>query len=637
LSSHEIAVVSSYDYRLVALSILISLLASYAALEIAGRVSSARGMVRALWLGCGAVAMGVGIWSMHYVGMLALRLPIPVRYDWPTVLVSLLAAVLASAIMFFVVSRRKMGFILAIVGSVFMGSGIAGMHYIGMAAMRLQAVCHYSKPIVAASIAMAILIPLVALSMGFHISGETATGGRRKALSALVMGLAIPATHYTGMAAASFTGSASVQDNLSHAWSVSTLGIVAIVGVTILLLGFTVITALLDRRFSDEVQQSQSLLALLLESAPESIYGIDTHGSCTFCNQAFLQMTGYQSFADLRGRNVHDVIHHTRPEGTPYPVSECHIYEAFRLGKGTHVDDEVLWRKDGSSFPAEYWSRPLRRDGEIIGTVVTFVDVTERKRAEEVLRDARDAAEAANNAKSAFLMIMSHELRTPMNGIFGMTELVLDSELTAEQREYLGMVQTSAGSLLSMINDILDFAQIEGGTLKLESMPFGLRESLGETIKALDVQAQQKSLELQWKVRPDVPETVVGDLSRVRQILKILIGNAIKFTKEGGVSITVDKDSHEDEDSCLHFMVKDTGIGIAEDMQKKIFEPFSQADGSVTRNYGGTGMGLSICSKLATAMGGKIWVESEPGTGSTFHFTLRLPSQRWTCSASSDC
>jgi len=224
-----------------------------------------------------------------------------------------------------------------------------------------------------------------------------------------------------------------------------------------------------------------------------------------------------------------------------------------------------------------------------------------------------------------------------VNGIFGITELVLGSGLTAEQREKLGMVQSSAESLLSMINDILDFAQIEGGTLKLESIPFALRESLGETIEALDVQAQQKSLELRWEVRADVPETVVGDLGRIRQILKILVGNAIKFTKEGGVAITVNEDSREDADSCLHFMVKDTGIGIAEDMQEKIFEPLSQADGSVTRNYGGSGMGLSICSKLATAMGGKIWVESEPGTGSTFHFTLRLPSQRWTCSASSDC
>jgi PAS domain S-box-containing protein len=630
------ALVSSYDYRLVALSILISLLASYTALEVAGRVSSAKGMGRTLWLGCGVLAMGVGIWSMHYVGMLALRLPIPVRYDWPTVLVSLLAAVLASAIMFFVVSRKKMGFVLAIVGSIFMGGGIAAMHYIGMAAMRLPAVCHYSKLIVAASIVLAILASLVALSLGFRVPGETATGDRRKTLGALVMGLAIPAMHYTGMAAASFTGPAPVRGNMSHAWSISTLGIVGIVAVTLVLLGFTVITALLDRRFSAEVEQSQSLLALLLESAPESIYGIDTHGSCTFCNQAFLQMTGYESFADLQGRNVHDVIHHTRPDGSPYPVKECHIYEAFRLGKGTHVDDEVLWRKDGSSFPAEYWSRPLRRAGEIVGSVVTFLDVTERKRIEEVLRDARDAAEAANNAKSAFLMIMSHELRTPMNGIFGMTELVLDSQLTAEQREYLGMVQSSAESLLSMINDILDFAQIEGGTLKLESMPFALRESLGETIKALDVQAQQKSLELRWEVRPDVPETVVGDLGRIRQILKILIGNAIKFTKEGGVSITVDEDSHEDTHCCLHFTVKDTGIGIAEDMKEKIFEPFSQADESVTRNYGGTGMGLSICSKLATAMGGKIWVESEPGTGSTFHFTVRVPSQRSTCSASSD-
>src|SRR5713226_1377987 len=189
----------SYDYRLVALSVVIAVLASYAALDLAGRVTSARGGVRSLWLSGGATAMGIGIWSMHYVGMLAFRLPIPVRYDWPTVLLSLLAAIFASAIALFVVSREKMGLFRAIVGSVFMGGAIAGMHYIGMAAMRLSAMCHYSRGMVTISVVLAIVISLVALWLTFHFRGETRSGGWRKALSAGVMGAEVPVMHYTGM------------------------------------------------------------------------------------------------------------------------------------------------------------------------------------------------------------------------------------------------------------------------------------------------------------------------------------------------------------------------------------------------------------------------------------------------------
>ena len=246
MSPPELVIVGTYDYRLVALSVAIAVLSSYAALDFAGRVTSAKGRIRFFWLIGGAVAMGIGIWSMHYIGMLAFRLPVPVRYDWPTVLVSLLAAVFASAIALFVVSREKMGFIRAIVGSVFMGSAIAGMHYIGMAAMRLPAMCHFSVPIVMISVALAIVISLVALCLTFHLRGETRSGGWRKILSAVVMGAAIPVMHYTGMAAATFTGS-DVAPDLSHAVSVSALGTVGIAALTIMILGISVLTSAYDR------------------------------------------------------------------------------------------------------------------------------------------------------------------------------------------------------------------------------------------------------------------------------------------------------------------------------------------------------------------------------------------------------
>jgi two-component system sensor histidine kinase/response regulator len=498
----------------------------------------------------------------------------------------------------------------------------------------------------------------------------------------------------------------------------------------------------------EERNRATQQMQLLLESTGQGIYGIDLQGNCTFVNRATCEMVGYRP-AEALGRNMHDLVHHHKLNGSPYPVDECPIYRAFKKGEGCRVDDEVMWRRDGTPILVEYSSFPILEDGKIAGAVVTIVDIADRKAAEEkrqaseqlfrsifenaqigisfykidgdeirpnralqemlgysekelgrletwdeithpderaldakryaelvqgirekdeweqrlirrdgrlvvtsvrfsLLRDAagspqyvaalqediterkrledelltaKEIAEAATRAKSDFLANMSHEIRTPMNAIVGMTHLALRTDLTPKQRDYLTKTRAASQALLGVINDILDFSKIEAGKLDMEEVNFRLEEVLGNVSSVVSQKAHDKNLEFVIATQQDLPPNLVGDPLRLGQILINLVNNAVKFTERGEIVVTVAPAERVLDRVNLKFAVRDSGIGMTPEQTARLFQAFSQADSSTTRKYGGTGLGLSISKKLVEMMDGNIWVESNYGVGSAFHFT----------------
>jgi two-component system, sensor histidine kinase and response regulator len=371
------------------------------------------------------------------------------------------------------------------------------------------------------------------------------------------------------------------------------------------------------KRAEKWLAERTNFLNSLIENSPIGIVAVDSNQLIQICNPAFERLF-LHSRKDIKGKHLADLL------SSPEVRDEVDSNRAnLQQGKGSHLVTRRR-RADGILVDVEAFCVPLFADGKFNGALLLYQDIAERKRAEEALLRGKEAAEAASRAKSEFLANMSHEIRTPMNGIIGMTELALDTDLTAEQRDYLGMVKTSANSLLTVVNDILDFSKIEAGKLDLDLADFPFQHTIGETLKALAFRAHQKRLELAWRVAPDVPLYLKGDMGRLRQILVNLVGNSVKFTEHGEIVVSAAKESEDPDGIMLHFQVRDTGIGIPPEKQQMVFDAFTQADTSASRKYGGTGLGLAITSRLVALMGGKLWLESEVGRGSTFHFTCHF-------------
>ncbi len=383
-----------------------------------------------------------------------------------------------------------------------------------------------------------------------------------------------------------------------------------------------------DRKRSEEIlRTSEARFRSLVENSSDAILLLEPAGNVKYAGSSTPRVLGYAEH-EQEGCSIFDRLHPECLEATRRILS--HVVQ----NPGADVGGEFLFqRKDGSWRWYEFAAQNLLNDPGVQAVVINARDIDDRKHILADLERAREAAEAASQAKSEFLANMSHEIRTPMNGVIGMTELALDTDLDPEQREYLNMVKASAESLLEVINDILDFSKIEAGKLDLEHIEFSLKDIVNALIRVLGIRAAEKGLKLTSTFEPDVPAEILGDPGRLRQILVNLVGNAIKFTEQGGISVVVEKLSRTSEIITLHFAVKDTGIGIPEEKRRQIFDAFVQADASSTRRFGGTGLGLSISAKLVNLMGGRVWVESAVGKGSTFHFTLCMGVARTAVSA----
>src|SRR5712671_456286 len=617
--------IGSYNYALVALSVLIAMFASYAALDLAGRVTAAGGWTRAVWLLGGAGAMGTGIWSMHYIGMLAFILPIPVAYHWPTVLLSLFAAIAASAVALYVVSRQKMGTPRAVAASVLMGAGIASMHYIGMDAMRLPAICRSDSSLVVLSVVFAVLISFAALWITFHLQDEKTGIDRETLAGAVVMGAAIPVMHYTGMAAASFTRSGMPAD-LSHAVSISTLGTAGIAAVTFIVLGLAMLTSWVDRRFAAQTLELQEEALRRSEgylAEAQRLTGIGSWAWNVATRQSvYWSQENYRLFGfDPEGAIPSDEAFYQRvhPEDRDRVRREVFIE---RPDQGSHFDvDFRIVLPGGAIKYVCSTGHPVHNiSGDLLEYVGTSIDVTERKRADEERERLRQVqADLAHLSRVTTMgeltASLAHEIRQPISAAVTNAKTCLrwlgrdypDVQEASQAAARMVKDVTRAGEIISSISLLF-----KKNALQRELVD--VNELIGEMNVLLHSEANRYSISIRTELAQDLPK-IMADRVQLQQVLMNLMLNGIDAMKEtsGGRELTI---KSEAERGQLLISVSDTGAGLPPEQAEQIFRAF------FTTKDNGTGMGLPISRSIIESHGGRLWATSGSGQGATFQFTL---------------
>src|SRR5467141_2316080 len=583
--------IGSYNYALVVLSVLIAMFASYAALDLAGRVTAAGGWTRAIWLLGGAGAMGIGIWSMHYIGMLAFILPIPVAYHWPTVLLSLIAAILASVVALEVVSRQKMGLFRALAGSVLMGAGIASMHYIGMAAMRLPAMCQFDSFLVVLSVVFAVLISLAALWITFHFRDEKTGIGWEKLAGAVVMGAAIPVMHYTGMAAASFTPS-EVPTDLSQAVSISTLGTGGIAAVTFIVLGLALLTSWVDRRFATqtlEVQEEKLHQTEAYLSEAQRLSHTGSFGWRVSTGDIIWSEESFRIFQYDRTTKptVELILRRAHPEDAA--LVQQTIERAAHDGQD--FDHEFrLVAPDGSIKHVQVVAHALNDVSGSFEFVGAVMDITERKRAEEERERLRQAHEDLARVNRVTTMgeltaSLAHEVNQPIAGAITNANACLrwlagDIPNLEEARAAARRIVkdgTRAADIISRIRLLF-----KKGTPQREWLD--VNEVIREIIVLLDGELARYAIAVRPELAADLPQ-VMGDRVQLQQVMMNLISNGIDAMKDLDGSRELAIKSQRAEEEQLMVSISDTGVGLPVQQADQIFNAF------FTTKVHGTGMG----------------------------------------------
>ena len=624
----------AYNWSLVAISVGIAILAAFVALSIGDRIavaSTQRG--RLAWAGAGAISMGGGIWSMHFVGMLAFSLPCGVGYDLLQTMLSLIPGVLASGVALWIISQPNAGLARVALGAVLMGGGIGAMDYWGMAAMLPDALVRYNLVMVLVSGVVAIGLAYASLSVRSQLKATRIAGSAPTLTAASIMGCAIAGMHYTAMQASVFyplPGAAVAAGSPQTALALSIAGFGVVIAVCTLAAAFAGEQREAAKRLREEmahrkqVEQTAQVggarLQAIFDAVVDAIVTIDANGIIQQWSIGARRIFGYEA-EEVIGQNIIMLM----PE--PHRSRHAQYIGAFIttgaakvIGSGREL---TAIRKDGTEVPMELAVSEVKAEGERLFTGI-MRDITDRKIAEQELVLARVQAEQANQAKSQFLATMSHEIRTPMNGVLGMAGLLATTPLNDQQNRLVSNLSRSGQALLTIINDILDFSKIEAGKLELAPVDFDPREVVAEVADLFAERCSALGLELVYFVAEDVPVRAHGDSARLRQVLVNLVGNAVKFTERGEILIKLTADAGVGaHDAILVFSVEDTGIGIEADKIDRVFKSFEKADNSMRRARGGTGLGLAISRQLVELMGGRIDVESEFGRGSHFHFTMR--------------